>query len=107
SDLYRSQTTPGGARYAHAKRMQSGILIYRDYAMSLTDSLPIAALPAGLENITEMIVGFVFVIVVLAVLAGVTEAIGFVFKRIAKGKSTQPSPAFQTKQSLATNVSAP
>lgn len=75
--------------------------------MSLTNSLPIATLPARLENITEMIVGFVFVIVVLALLAGITEAIGFVFKRIAKGKSTQPAPIRQTRQSSANNVSAP
>lgn len=61
--------------------------------MLLTDFRIVASLPSGLENLTEMLVGFVFVIVVLGILAGVTGAIGAVFKYLARRKANAAAAA--------------
>lgn len=69
--------------------------------MYLAYSHFIASLPAGLENITEMLVGFVFVIVVLGILAAATEGIGFVFKYLAKHKANAVAAALVEKAQAA------
>lgn len=61
--------------------------------MLLIDLRMIASLPAGLADLAEILVGFAFVIVVLGILAGVTEMIGFVFKYLARRRTSVAAAA--------------
>lgn len=74
--------------------------------MLLTDFRIVASLPAGLENLTEMLVGFVFVIVVLGILAGVTGATGSVFKYLARRKANAAAAALAERAQAAEQTAA-
>ncbi len=64
-------------------------------SLNSIQSIPIASVPAQhgtSEHVSFVIVGFLFVVVVLAILALVTSIIGFVFKQAEKNAPVAAAP---------------